>query len=145
MVEWRIERYDFRVGKTFGRLLIDGKQVCDVLEDCDRSLRQDMPTDEIAKRKVPGFTAIPHGRYRVDFAYSPRFERDMMTIHDVPGFVGVRIHAGNTERDTEGCPLLGVRNGEILKNSRKTVEHVEDMLRQAGGKAILTIVADFDF
>lgn len=145
MVEWRIERFQFGMTRTMGRLMVNGKRVCDVLEDTDRGLRQDMPLAEITAKKVPGQTAIPHGRYHLCFAYSPKFGRDIMTIEGIPGFEGIRIHAGNTEADTEGCPLLGMRNGNsCLRNSRKCVEKVEDMLLEAGGEAMLTILPVFN-
>lgn len=124
--------------------MIGGKRVCDVLEDTDRGLRQDMPLAEITAKKIAGQTAIPHGRYHLCFAYSPKFGRDMMTIEDVPGFDGIRIHAGNTEADTEGCPLLGMRWNTSLRDSRKCIEKVEDMLLEAGGEAMLTILPVFN-
>ena len=86
--------------KTFGKLFIDGRYFGETLEDTDREL-------EDGGEKVYGQTAIPRGRYSVVVSMSRRFQREMPEVLDVPGFSGVRIHGGNTEADTLGCPLLG--------------------------------------
>jgi|688.fasta_scaffold461209_3 hypothetical protein len=80
---------------NFGKLFVDGKYLGETLEDPEREV------------KIDGDTAIPRGRYRVTLTMSNRFKRIMPYVHDVPGFEGVRIHGGNTEADTHGCPLLG--------------------------------------
>ncbi|CDD19922.1 putative uncharacterized protein [Prevotella sp. CAG:732] len=36
-----------------------------------------------------------------------RFKKWLSLILGVPGFSGVRIHAGNTAKDTQGCILVG--------------------------------------
>lgn len=81
---------------TIGRMGINGVFACFSLEDVVR----DGP-------KVPGATAIPAGRYRVDITRSQRFGCMLPLLLDVPGFEGVRIHAGNTAADTSGCILVG--------------------------------------
>lgn len=89
--------------RTFGRLIADGTELCKTLEDAVREI----PGESVAAWKIKGETAIPTGEYRITLENSPRFGPQTLTVNDVPGFVGVRMHAGNTEADTEGCPLLG--------------------------------------
>lgn len=101
-----IIREVFQDTYTLGRMLIDGKPFGYTCEDCDREL-------EKGGFKVKGETAIPTGLYPLTATMSTRFSRLMPLVKDVPGFTGVRIHGGNTHRDTEGCPLLGaVRTAE---------------------------------
>ena len=92
---------------TLGLLFVDGKFFCHTLEDEDRLLTQDMPILRIGKIKVYGQTAIPYGKYSVQVTMSPRFKRLLPAVTPVKGFVGIRIHAGNTEQDSLGCILVG--------------------------------------
>lgn len=130
---------------TIGRLYIDGKFFCDTLEDTDRGLMQYMSAGEIMNIKVAGKTAIPAGDYKITRQYSSRFKRVMASIPNVKGFSGVRIHAGNTAADTEGCLLLGDNTIKgKLTNSRKRVTEFETKLQIEGGTADLYIVYDYD-
>lgn len=88
---------------TIGRLAIDGKYMCDTLEPTSRDIGWGKPG-----RKVAGKTAIPPGRYPVVVTFSPRFKRWLPLLLHVPGFEGIRIHAGNYPADTEGCILPGL-------------------------------------
>jgi hypothetical protein len=49
----------------------------------------------------------------------------------VPGFSGVRIHWGNTAKDTDGCILVGENKakGQVL-NSRKTYRIVQGLIKE---------------
>lgn len=85
---------------NWGKLFIDGVYWGETIEDKDRQL-------ELGGTKVDGDTAIPRGTYTLALTYSNRFRKIMPEILHVPGFNGVRIHSGNTEADTSGCPLLG--------------------------------------
>lgn len=92
---------------TPGTLLVDGKFECFTLEDVVRP------------KKIPGETAIPAGTYKVIIDMSNRFKRLLPLLIDVPGFAGIRIHPGNTDKDTEGCILVGTsRSKDFVGNSR---------------------------
>lgn len=90
---------------TLGELLEQGVRLCYTLEDAVRQVAG----QPVSAWKIHGRTAIPVGRYRITLETSPRFGPDTLTVWNVPGFTGVRMHAGNTHADTEGCPLLGLQ------------------------------------
>lgn len=121
-------------GYSIGILSIDGKVICNTLEDTDRGLRKEMSEKEIAKIKIKGETAIPIGKYSVIISYSQRFKRQMPLICDVKGFSGIRIHSGNKAEHTEGCILCG-KNTEVgrVTSSKywtdKVYEYIENALK----------------
>jgi len=94
-MELRLVRDEFTDEATTGKLYVDEQWRCFTLEDAVRD------------HKIPGGTAIPYGRYEVVITWSNRFQRQMPLLVDVPGFSGIRIHAGNSSKDTEGCVLVG--------------------------------------
>ena len=49
------------------------------------------------------------GWYRVDVTYSAKFKRPMPILRMVPGFEGIRIHAGLSVNNTNGCICVGER------------------------------------
>ena len=116
---------------TTGALFIDGKYFCDTMEDKDRGLQQYMNPGEIANIKVAKETAIPYGKYKVNVTYSPTFKKNLPQIMNVPGFTGVRIHSGNTASDSQGCVLVGEKNGPgtAVLNSRKTMDTLMTMMK----------------
>lgn len=128
---------------TIGNLYIDGVFFSNVLEDTVRGLRQDMTPEEIQKIKVYGETAIPSGKYEVCIPPSTRFRHPLPLLLNVPGYEGVRIHAGNTACDTHGCLLPG-KNDRVgqVSNSRATMallqRRIEDTIAQ-GGRVFIQI------
>lgn len=121
----RLVREPSAGGNTFGKLYVNNVYQCETLEDTDRKL-------ESGGKKIAGETAIPRGEYKLVIDWSNRFKKEMMHVLDVPQFEGIRIHAGNTNADTEGCVLLGTgrANGWLL-NSRVAVSRVFEMVEKA--------------
>ena len=98
-----VERLQCDEDVTIGSMTVDGEWQCWTLEDP----RREIEGQPCSVWKIPGKTAIPAGRYRVMLSMSVRFKRYLPILLNVPGFSGVRIHAGNTAEDTEGCILVG--------------------------------------
>ena len=111
---------------TIGVLFVDGVFQCYTLEDVIRT-----------GPKVYGATAIPAGTYKVILTMSPRFKRVLPLIVDVPGFDGIRIHPGNTAKDTDGCILVGTSSGlDVVNNSRVAFEALYSKLLNTSGITI---------
>ena len=108
---------------TIGRLEEeDGTKICDTLEPTWRDYRG-------GEKKVKGHSAVPEGTYPVVVTRSPRFGRNLPLLVGVPGFEGVRIHAGNSPKDTEGCVLVGrnLQKGR-LSDSRASLERLMNII-----------------
>ena len=125
---------------TIGKLYIDGVYFCDVLEDTDRGLDDDMTEKEIKAKKIKGQTAIPTGIYTVKITYSPKYKKLMPLVDNVKGYQGIRIHSGNTHKDTSGCLLVG-KNKEVGKvlESRKTFNALYKILTTTKEHIIIDI------
>lgn len=125
-----LTRRESKGGSTIGKLHIDGVFACFTLEDEVREIEG----QPVSVWKIKGATAIPQGTYRMSLEQSNRFGPDTLTINDVPGFSAIRMHAGNTSADTEGCPLLGMQSTEttlIGGTSRPAVALVKSEVRAA--------------
>ena len=116
-----VKRLEFKDTHTVGKLYINGVYECFTLEDAVRN-----------GTKVLGKTAIPIGTYKLIIDASTRFKQDMPHILDVPDFTGVRIHAGNTSADTDGCILLGTTwaGKDFIGNSKIAYKKFFDKLKQ---------------
>lgn len=129
-------------GYRISQLYIDDIYFCDVLEDTDRGLNQNMSVEEIQKKKIKGVTAIPTGTYEVIISYSNRFKKQLPLLLNVKGYSGIRIHSGNTAADTEGCLLVGQNKvvGKVI-NSRDTFNKLFKILQESykKGKIYITI------
>ena len=138
-MEITVKRMKFYKEGTIGQMYLDGEFFCFTLEDVVR----EVPGEPVEKWKVPGETAIPTGKYQVVLQNSPHFGHDTPTLLKVPGFDYIRIHSGNTDKDTEGCLILGYRTTETGKiaygSTRPAVRDLKEKLKGATGEVWLSI------
>jgi hypothetical protein len=103
----QLVRKIFTDQSTIGELSVNGAFECFTLEDPVRPV------------KIKGETAIPAGTYEVAVTFSNKFQKLLPLLMKVPNFEGIRIHTGNTPKDTLGCLLVGQGKGEnFISNSR---------------------------
>ena len=125
-MELIVDRKTHTTDATQGTLSIDTglnmQHICYTLEDARRATGV----------KIRGDTCIPAGRYRVGVSYSARFKRDMPMIYNCAdlitlknegiSFTGIRIHGGNTHKNTEGCLLVAynIVNDTTIQGTAET-------------------------
>ena len=116
---------------TIGSLYINGKYLCDAIEDKVRDYNKDGDLNDDGEHKVCGQTAIPYGTYEVELSLSPKFKRLLPMILDVKHFTGIRIHRGNTAKDSSGCILPGENKikGKVINSTKYEVNIVDRMQR----------------
>lgn len=155
-MELKLERYSDNANSTLGLLFIDGKFECYTLEDEYRPI----------EKKVYSETRIPAGQYSITLAtvgtLCERYKnsqypaikesyRGILLLKNVPSFTGICIHAGNTEKDTAGCILVGdsVNNNQttpgFLGDSVSAyVRMYKKVVRAMGDQSVKISVIDND-
>lgn len=134
-IEWTLQRKPTHPDWMFGKWDCAGVYQCDTLED------------ELREVKVDDETAIWAGRYELTFEFSPKFQRKLLTVNNVPGFSGVRVHSVRTDKDTSGCIGVGDKTDEVNGTLAGGIaDHVREKLEQfwqvehdKGNRVFLTI------
>ena len=131
----RVKREILKDTYTLGALfLVSGNaevQVCYTLEDTVRP----------AGVKVQKETAIPPGTYQMRLSHSNRFKKILPEILNVPMFTGVRMHGGNTYKNTEGCILLGFARNKSQGQISNCAPAVAEVMRIIG-TGVTTLVVE---
>jgi len=131
-MELKVIRKWFSTKSTIGEILVNDEVVCYSLEDVARP----------AGVKIYGETAIPVGKYNVEITHSNRYNKPLplifntadLAVEDGYGvrFTGVRIHPGNTDKDTHGCLLPGTTKGDdFVGNSRSAFQKLMELIQEA--------------
>ena len=94
----------FTVGQLYEETKYGLSPLCYTLEDKVREVEG----QPVSSWKVQNETAIPRGTYKVSVTFSNRFQTKLPLLNDVDGYTGVRIHSGNSSKNTEGCILVGM-------------------------------------
>ena len=130
MIKLRLERRYKGSKYTIGKLFINDEYFCDTIEDIDRGLKSSMSVEYIKKKKVYAETAIPTGTYKIEMTYSSKFKRILPLLVDVKGFSGIRIHRGNTDKDSSGCIIIGENKvkGKVINSTPYEVVLVKRLL-----------------
>ena len=139
-----LKRIAKRKNYTIGKLFLspsgeqEGAYLCDTLEPPCIEMKTDRPVEEVLNNKALLKSikpcAIPEGEYRVSMTYSPKYKQQLPLITGDIRFnslwQGIRIHAGNTAKDTQGCILVG-KNREVGKvlDSRLMLKKVVAVLK----------------
>ena len=152
-----LKRIAKRKNYTIGKLYLSpsgeserglGGYLCDTLEPpciemkVDRTVEEVLADRNLLKAIKP--CAIPEGEYRVSMTYSPRYKTQLPLITGDSRFnslwQGIRIHAGNTAKDTQGCILVGENQivGMVI-NSRITLKKVIAKLKCRAESLKLTV------
>ena len=151
-MELILKRIAKRKAYTIGRLYIKERTddeylagekemyLCDTLEPTALELKTTVSKEAVLRSpaKVQSLKpfAIPEGRYAVVITWSPKFNAWLPVLLGGPDFnhlfKGIRIHAGNTAKDTTGCILVG-RNQQVgrLFESRKWLYEVKQKIVEA--------------
>tara|TARA_R110000772_G_scaffold107347_1_gene209673 strand:+ start:294 stop:716 length:423 start_codon:yes stop_codon:yes gene_type:complete len=93
----------------------------------------------------PNESCVPEGKYKCVLEYSPRFNKDLWELKDVPNRSECKFHTSNYWDELNGCIALGYTAENIGKdyrldvtNSRNTMDTFERLLKDE--KEIIVII-----
>ena len=105
---------------VLGSLYLNGAFICYTLENAAK--------------------AIPCGLYNVQNSKSPKFKRELPLIYNstVKASRGIRIHRGNTYKDSQGCILVGMgRTEKSSVTESASAETMVTMICRNVGKLVI--------
>lgn len=124
-----LKRDYFSLSAVSGVLYVDGVEFCHTLEPAI----------------IDGYgkgSCVKPGTYSIDYHFSPKFGKYMLTLCGVKGRSGILIHSGNTPKDSAGCILVGKRlNNEHLSSSRDVLSRLlgNVFVAMSHGSVVITI------
>ena len=105
-------RYTRTETAILGSLYLNGAFICYTLENAAK--------------------AIPAGLYSIENSKSPKFGRELPLLFSskVPSSRGVRIHSGNTYKNSAACVLVGMKRDDAKEriDESKDAEKMVTML-----------------
>lgn len=108
-----------------GKLYLNGAIVCYTLENAAK--------------------AIPCGVYLVQNSKSPKFKRELPLVWNsgVPSSRGIRIHRGNTSKDSQGCILVGMGRKDFIASADDDYAVTESALAETMVTMLCRNVTEF--
>ena len=153
-MELKLVRVALRKEYTIGHLYVDGKLICDTIEDTNRDVNFNGKFDN-GEQKVQDKTCIPFGTYEVTLKvfsnvfgkrdYYKKFCKGYLPrLLNVPHFEGILIHRGVDQNSSSGCIIVGYNTavGKVT-NSQQAFEKLYKLLEVAsnqGEKLTISIV-----
>ena len=114
-----------------------GETVMGVMFDTDKKLGTYYTLERKSK-------LVPVGLYDLDITYSPKFKKKLPLVHNesVSERRGIRIHAGNTVNDTEGCILIGNISSLTDRRISESNIAVNQLVSAMNGKPVKLSIRD---
>ena len=122
---------------TLIRIKDYGETVMGVMFDTDKKLGTYYTIERKSK-------LVPVGLYDLDLNCSPKFKKKLPLVHNksVSERRGIRIHAGNTVNDTEGCILIGNISSLTDRRISESNIAVNQLVNAMNGKPVKLSIRD---
>jgi hypothetical protein len=135
-----LKRIALKPNYTIGKLFINGTYYCDTIEDKVIDLNKNGKFDD-GLNKVMHQTAIPYGTFKVVVNHSPKFNRELPRLLDVPYFEGILIHNGSDQNSSSGCIIVGENKtvGKVI-NSTFYMNNLTARIKDAQNKGETTMI-----
>lgn len=109
MIQLQLLRTERTADGTFGLLTLPGY----TLHTCEDDWKDNQPSE----------SCIPAGTYRLHRTIYQRHGYETFEVTGVPGRSRILVHPGNTEEDTQGCVLVGLRRGLLAVHDEDDPAH----------------------
>lgn len=99
---------------TIGKLLIDGKMICQTLErPLEYNKKQNLSDDKTTT--INESCCVPESEYEVDWTWSPHFQKGLFLLLGTSSREGIRFHVANHIDQLLGCvaPCMSFKRATV--------------------------------